>query len=274
MYDMLSTPSSKAQAAPRRTRISAVLRTSGATVTVRGTSEALGIEPAAAAKLLSRWNAQGWIRRIRRGLYAPVPLAAGEGDPVIEDPWTLVPELFAPAYVGGMTAAHHWDLTEQIFRTVYVLTARPIRRKTLTVQGTPFVLRHIPNDKIFGTKDIWRGAAKVPVSDVHRTVIDMLDDPSCGGGIRHVADCLRAYLRRKDAEPDKLVSYADRLGNGAVFKRLGFLAEQIAPGSPVLEACRQRLTEGNVKLDPALPSPRLVRKWRLWLPNAWKAGRA
>ena len=271
---MPTIPLDRAHPSTQRARISAVLRTSGATVTVQSTSKALGIEPAAAAKLLSRWSGQGWIRRIRRGLYAPVPLAAGEGDPVIEDPWTLVPELFAPAYVGGMTAAHHWDLTEQIFRTVYVLTARPIRRKNLTIQGTPFVLRHLPGDMIFGTKDIWRGAAKVPVSDVHRTVIDMLDDPSCGGGIRHVADCLRAYLRRKDAEPDMLVSFADRLGNGAVFKRLGFLAEPIAPGSPLLEACRQRLTEGTVKLDPALPSPRLVRKWRLRLPNAWKAGRA
>lgn len=271
---MQTIPLDRAHPSTQRARISAVLRASGATVTVQSTSKALGIESAAAAKLLSRWSGQGWIRRIRRGLYAPVPLAAGEGDPVIEDPWTLVPELFAPAYVGGMTAAHHWDLTEQIFRTVHVLTARPVRRKNLTIQGTPFVLRHLPGDMIFGTKDIWRGAAKVPVSDVHRTVIDMLDDPSCGGGIRHVADCLRAYLRRKDADPDRLVSYADRLGNGAVFKRLGFLAEPIAPGSPLLEACRQRLTEGTVKLDPALPSPRLVRKWRLRLPNAWKAGRA
>jgi len=37
---------------------------------------------------------------------------------------------------------------------------------------------------------------KVDVSDVHRTIVDMLDDPSSGGGIRHVAECLSAYFAR------------------------------------------------------------------------------
>ena len=65
------------------------------------------------------------------------------------------------------------------------------------------------------------------VSDVHRTMIDMLDEPAAGGGIRHVNDCLLAYFRRPDADTAKLVRYAERIGTGAIFKRLGFLAERI-----------------------------------------------
>jgi len=53
----------------------------------------------------------------------------------------------------------------------------------------------------------------------------MLDDPALGGGIQHVSDCLAAYLKRADRDDARLIGYADRLGNGAVFKRLGFLAE-------------------------------------------------
>ena len=41
---------------------------------------------------------------------------------VVEDPWILVPALFDPAYIGGRTAAEHWDLTEQIFRDIVVYT--------------------------------------------------------------------------------------------------------------------------------------------------------
>ena len=270
---MSSVPKQRGSASPRRERLSSVLRNCGPTFSVPEVAETLAIGSARAAKLLARWNEQGWVRRIRRGLYAPVPLAAGPQDPVIEDPWTLVPRLFSPAYVGGMTAAHHWDLTEQLFRTIHVSTAREVRRKEITIQGSPFLLRHLPEDKQFGTKDVWRGPTKVAVSDVHRTVIDMLDDPSSGGGIRHVADCLRAYLARKDAAPDTLVAYAEKLGNGAVFKRLGFLAEKAAPTSSLVDACRSRLTKGNAKLDPALPSPRLVRGWKLWVPTSWKGDR-
>jgi predicted transcriptional regulator of viral defense system len=107
------------------------------------------------------------------------------------------------------------------------------------------------------------------VSDPHRTIIDMLDDPSVGGGIRHVLDCLKTYLETKEAETSKLIEYADRLGNGAVFKRLGFLLWQIGGYGDLAETCRTRLTAGNAKLDPAIPCPRLIKKWRLWIPETW-----
>jgi len=266
-------PTSHTTPPTTKARLSAVLRRAGPLVTVDDAAVALKLDPVAAAKLLARWNGQGWLRRIRRGLYAPVPLAADAGDQVVEDPWTLVPEIFAPAYVAGASAAQHWDLTEQLFRSVFVVTARHVRHRNVTIHGTPFVLRHLPREKHFGTLAVWRGSAKVELSDLHRTVIDMLDDPASGGGIRHVADCLKAYLGRKDASPDALVAYAERLGNGAVFKRLGFLAERQEGGAALVEACLRRLKQGNVKLDPALPSPRLVRRWRLWLPESWKVVR-
>ena len=254
-----------------RNRLSAVLRKAGNVITVDDATAALGIERAAAAKMLARWKKQGWLSRVRRGLYAPVPLTAMPADQVIEDPWMLVHELYSPGYVGGASAAHHWDLTEQLFRTVFVYTARPVRRTRQTVQTTPFVVRHIPSKKLFGTRTLWRGRVKIQVSDLHRTLIDMLDDPAVGGGIRHVADCLRVYFGRADAAPETLIAYGDRLGNGAIFKRLGFLAERAAAPASLVAACAARLTKGNVKLDPALAAPRLLRRWRLWVPERWKS---
>ena len=239
-------------------------------ITVDDATQALGIGRGAAAKVLARWERQGWVTRVQRGLYAPVPLTSTPGDQVVDDPWTLIPELFGTAYVGGVSAAHHWDLTEQLFRSVFVSTVQPVRRKTHTVYGTTFVLRHVAEDELFGTHSLWRGRAELQVSDPHRTVIDMLDDPASGGGIRHVAECLPIYLKRPDASPETLVDYATRIGNGAVFKRLGFLAERAGAPNALIAACAERLTMGNAKLDPALPCPRLIRRWRLWVPESWK----
>lgn len=267
---MAAQASSSRAGSPKRSRLSAVLRRSGDLVRVDDAVAALGINRSQAAKLLARWSEQGWLRRLRRGLYAAVPLVAEGDDQVVEDAWRLVPELFAPGYVGGVSAAHHWDLTEQLFRSVFVFTSRPLRKRNQAIQGIPFVLRHLPPEKIFGARLVWRGAVKVDVSDVHRTIVDMLDDPSCGGGIRHVADCLRAYFAREDASPETLVQYANRLGNGAVFKRLGFLAERLGSEASIVNECRRQMTKGNVKLDPALASPRLVGRWRLWVPDSWK----
>ena len=153
-----------------------------------------------------------------RGAYVPVPLALRDSEQVIQDPWVLIPPLFDPAYIGGRTAAEHWDLTEQIFRDILVYTARPVRQKSIESQSALFSLKHVEEDLIFGIKTVWRGQTRLLVSNIHRTVVDMLDDPATGGGIQHVADCFAQYMRRKDSEPRLLIDYADRLGNGAVFK--------------------------------------------------------
>lgn len=253
-----------------RARLAAVLRKSGEFVTVANARQALGLDRVSAAKVLARWHQQGWITRVRRGLYIPVPPSSLPSDQVMEDPWVLVPHLFSEAYIGGATAAHHWDLTEQLFRSVFVYTTQEIRRANQTVHGTAFVVRHISKAKLFGTRAVWRGQIKIQISDVHRTVIDMLNSPVDGGGIRHVTDCLRAYLARPDRDASALLDYADRLGNGAVYKRLGFLAETLGAAPELVEACAARLTQGIIKLDPTVASPRLIKRWRLWLPEKWK----
>jgi predicted transcriptional regulator of viral defense system len=257
-----------------RARLATVLRKAREFVTVTDTCEALSIDRAAAAKLLARWHGQGWITRVRRGLYAPVPLSSLPTDQVVEDPWAIVPQLFSGAYIGGATAAHHWDLTEQLFRSVFVYTTQEVRRAHQTVHGTAFVVRHISRDKLFGTRAVWRGRVKTQVSDVHRTVIDLLNSPADGGGIRQVAGCLRAYFARPDSNTATLLSYAERYGNGAVFKRLGFLAETLGASPELIKACANHLTAGVVKLDPTAASPRMTKRWRLWLPERWKLGAA
>jgi predicted transcriptional regulator of viral defense system len=253
-----------------RSRLSAVLQNAKDLVTIENVAKSLEVDRRAAAKILSRWQEQGWLKRVGRGLYAPIPLDASATEQVLKDPWVLVPALFSPGYVGGWTAAEHWDFTEQLFRSIFVFTARPFRNKKQTVQGVSFTLRRIPKESLFGLKTIWRGQARVSIADKHRTIIDLLADPASGGGMRHVVRCLQAYLRDQEADADTLIRYAGKLGNGAVFKRLGFLTSKMAGNESLAEACRQRLTQGNAKLDPALPSPRLVKAWRIWVPRNWE----
>lgn len=252
-----------------RQQLTKLIRSAGDVIHLDDAQSSLGLSRTDAAKRLARWAEQGWLRRVGRGAYVPVPLDSLQSDLVLDDPWLLVPALFSPAYIGGRTAAEHWDLAEQIFRDIVVLTTRPVRRKTLERHGTVFSLKHVQERSLFGTRPVWRGQTSVQVSDVHRTVVDMLDDPALGAGIQHVGDCLTSYLNRSDRDIDGLVAYASQLGNGAVFKRLGFFAERAGEDDSLLEACRQRLTTGNAKLDPALTCHRLITRWRLWVPDSW-----
>ena len=252
-----------------REKLVRVLSAAGDVILIDDVVSTLEISRTAAAQRLSRWVEQGWLTRVGRGAYVAASIDPNGSNRVLDDPWVLVPALFAPAYIGGRTAALHWGLTKQASEDVFVMTARLLRRKDEERQGVRFALKHLDEQKLFGTKIAWRYQTRVPVSDVHRTMIDMLDDPSFGGDIQHVADCLAAYLRRDDRDDGTLVDYAVRLGNGAVFKRLGFLAERLGAGEGLIGSCERHLSGGYAKLDPALRAPSVVSKWRLRMPRRW-----
>jgi len=255
---------------PPRARLAAVLRAAKEVVSVDTASDTLGLERQAAAKLLSRWKEQGWLQRIGCGLYVPVPLDLADSEQVVADPWVLVPTLFGQCYVGGWTAAHHWELTEQLFNEILVFTTRRVTVKRVTAQGATFALHNAKVKRLFGLKTLWRGPVKVSISDPERTLVDMIAAPQVGGGIGHVADCLSAYLSNKTADRDLLIRYAEQFDNGVIFKRLGYLAGARLHDEKLAEACRSRLTKGYARLDPALPPDKLVTAWRLWLPAAGK----
>jgi len=78
-----------------------------------------------------------------------------------------------------------------------------------------------------------------------RTVVDILDTPRLGGGIRHGAEILGSYL--DDHHPATLVEYGDRLGNRTVFKRLGYLVEALEQDhAELVAACRERVSAGRL----------------------------
>ena len=255
-----------------RKRLAALIRGTKGTVSVSEAAGILKVSPTDAAKMLARWASKGWLSRVRRGLYVPVPLESRTADVPLEDPWVIGNRLYSPCYVGGWSAAEHWGLTEQVFSSVVVMTTMRPRDRKPVIKGTSFLLRTVPQKAMFGLKPIWRGQVKVSVSDPSRTIVDMLADPPLGGGIRSTADMLNAYLRSENKNIKLLTEYAGRLGNGAVFKRLGFLLERSAPDEQeAIAACTSKLTKGRAKLDPRLGADKLVTRWRLWVPNNWKA---
>ena len=253
-----------------RKRLSALFRETKGTISVKDTAGILKVAPTDASKMLSRWAKKGWLSRVRRGLYVRVALESRTADIPLEDPWIIAERLFSPCYIGGWSAAGYWDLTEQIFRTVVVLTTRKPRDRAPVIRGTSFMLRTISATALFGTKPVWKGQVKVSVSDPTRTILDMLIDPKLGGGIRPTVDIFLSYLRSENKNIPLLIEYAKRLGNGAVFKRLGFMLERYAPDQEAaMSECKAQMTKGNTNLDPSLKADRLITRWRLLVPMNW-----
>ena len=234
-------------------------------VAVSDAVEELGLDREAAAKRLARWADQGWLRRVRRDLYIPVPVDAEHPESWSADPLVVADAVCRPAYVTGWTAANHWGLTEQVFNTTVVKTTLRVRASHQHFLDSDFLVSHATSESMtWGLHREWHNGIPVAIADPARTVVDILDDPRLAGGIRPAAEILSAYLDDNDAET--LVRYGDNIGNRTVFKRLGYIGERLDADPGLLAACSKRLSSGYPLLDPAQlrTGPRSVR-WRLVL---------
>ncbi len=255
-----------------RAQLAAVLRQSNGTVSPATAAQALSLSSTAAAKLLSAWTTQGWMQRVKRGIYVPIALESETSDAALEDSWVIAEAAFAPCYISGWSAAEHWGLTEQVFRTVVVSTVRRPRDRDPTLGGISFRLRTVNEKELFGLKTIWRSRMRVNVSDPSRTMVDLMSDPSLGGGLRSAVDMLQNYLASAEhRDIGKLIAYTQTIGVGSVFKRIGFLLARYAPEEhKAIELCAQSLTKGYTQLDPATPGTKFDANWRLAMPPSWK----
>lgn len=247
-----------------RAELTTILGSGRRFVTPADVVEALGVDADTAAKKLSRWAADGWLRRARRGLYIPVPVDATNPATWSEDALIVAAAVWSPCYFTGWTAADHWALTDQVFRTTVLKTTKRVRASSVQLLDHDYLVTHASSAAMgWGMKTDWRGEVKLHIADPARTVIDIVDSPRLGGGIRHGAEILATYLDDHDAMT--LIDYGDRLGNRTVFKRLGYIVEILAPDrGDLIDACRARVSAGISPLDPdGPPGGHRVSTWGL-----------
>lgn len=254
-----------------RRRLAKVFRAAKGVITPAVAAKALDVSRQEAGRLLSRWQNNGWLKRVKRGVYVPVSLEDTEAERAIEEPWLVVSKIYGPGYVGGFSAVKYWDLSEQIFETVTFLTTNVVPERNPIVGGIKVKLKTISEKKNFGTKSVWINNVKVLVSDPTKTMADFFDDPSLAGGMRVVRDIFEEYLNSEYKDLPKLVSYSEKIGNRTILKRLGFLLETMGLADEVEPlGLKSKLSKGNSDFDPLVENDVIVNRWSLRVPQVWK----
>lgn len=246
-----------------RFALDALSRLNRAVIRAKDLENALGYKHAIANLVLSRLAKKGWLQRLKSGVYRIIPLGSENVDAIPENAWSIAMELFTPCYLTGWTAAEHWELTEQIFNSIVVFTAQKQRKKNIAVAGLQYQTKLISEKEIFGIKKIWLNNTPILIADIHRTIIDSLDDPNVGGGGRHMIDMVKTYLQNKDASADRLFEYAKKLNHTVVFKRLGLIAEKIMHlPDTFLDKLHAKIKTGIILLDPHGPrTGPIITRW-------------
>ncbi|WP_430639649.1 type IV toxin-antitoxin system AbiEi family antitoxin domain-containing protein [Haloferax volcanii] len=210
----------------------------------------LEVPPNTAREIASRLTEKGWLDRLFPGTYLIVPLTAGEEAVYTTHEYLIAAHVAEPMYIGYYSALSHHGLTEQVPRTVYVVT--PTRGQSREIHGVPYRVTTVTERKFFGFEPTSIEGTTVQVSDLEKTLVDCADHPEFCGGLRVLATAMRTADER-GCDWDTVGEYLERLDNGAATKRIVYLADQLGIDLPAREELVASFTSGYSPLDPTRP---------------------
>jgi predicted transcriptional regulator of viral defense system len=214
-----------------------------------------------ARKLVSTLAKKKWLERLAKGTYLILELSAGSNPEWSEDSFYIASKLAKPYYIGYLSMLNYYGWTEQIPLTVTVATTKSTRRKKILGVNYDFFV--LSKKKFFGYNEINIRGHVINVSNREKTLADALDHPEYCGGIDEVAKALSVADKISWKE---VIKHASKMGNGAVFKRLGFLLERMNVPVPkeTIEAIKKRITKGYAPLYPGIKAKgRHDAKWNI-----------
>lgn len=224
--------------------------------------------------VLKRLVAAGWVRRIKRGLFAVTGKLPGS---VAAHDFAIATAIHVPSALSHATALNLHGLSEQVPRIITCTTTAKIvtpamrqqegdgrrRASEWNIEGLRIRFVSVVPSRFFGIEDVWVDTrTRVPVTDRERTVLDLFVDPRGRSGINEALGVLEEHASRLDVP--KLVSYAVRLGVASVGKRLGWALESRGIGGDVLTPLLALHLRDTPLLDPQGPRRgTLIARWQL-----------
>lgn len=231
----------------------------------------LGVSGVWAKNILSKLARKGAAQRVGRGKYVVIPADILYGrKSYVADPLVLISELLKETkyYVAYYSAAHVHGLTEQLpFKTTVAVLNQ---MRSINVGNIFLNFVNLKKSRFFGYEEIRYLDSAINVSDIEKTLVDIVDRPELCGGFAEVARIISNAFMTGHVNQQKLVSYVKKFESQAVAQRLGFIIEyvqekqkaHVAPG--ILEELLHLTGSKIYPLDvKSLKKGEISKKWKI-----------
>lgn len=227
--------------------------------------------PRTTDSLLTKHAAAGRLLRVRRGLYASVPVGTSVAE-FRADPFLVASKLAPDATLAYHAALQFRGKAYSVWHRFTVLTRTHLR--PLSFQGNEFVGVQPPRS-VRGRQDFGGGVVTEPYAGglvrsttLERSLVDVLDVPELGGGWEEL---WRSLEMVEYFDLDAVVSYTLKLDSALTIARVGFFLEQHREALFVeekhLKALRKRAPRQPRYLDSTREPGRLAKPWNLVVPE-------
>jgi len=199
--------------------------------------------------VLYRLRKKGRIDDLEKGKYLLVPARAGYEGSWAEVPLLLVPHIVDNYYVGFWSALNFWQMTEQVPRTIFVVTTK--RKKDLDYGTTRFEFVTVSRKRFFGFQEESIAGATFNVSSREKTIVDCLWLPKYCGGMDEAVKAISIASEKLDYPT--LLENSKRLGVNVVVRRLGYILDLLGLGDKLGQEIAGARFNGFMWLDPIGP---------------------
>ena len=230
----------------------------------------LHISPNHARNLASDLAKKGISERVKRGLYVRVPESVIlKKSPFKEDMILIASHLCEEYFLSHYSALQLHNLTDRYSNTVYL--SSPKHQRNLTFYDNYYRFVKITKESWFGIGTMDYYNRKIKVSDLERTIIDVVDRPMLSGGWTEVIECLKNL---ESIDEKKLLHYIKRYNNKKTARIIGYLISHLLEDTISNNFKKQiKKISGNYNyyIDKEEKGS-YVKEWNLIIPNAITKG--
>ena len=211
-----------------------------------------------AKTLLLRYQRQGYISKVRRGLYCVNNIATGQPE---ANKYQVASIITPTSFVAYHAAMEYHGLAHQVYYDVAVGSDQSFN--SFDFDGQHFTCHHLFAHCGIDTSI---ADAHVRVTNVERTIIECIDRIDLCGGWEELVNCLRSvqYIREEE-----LITILRLYDKTALYKKAGFLFEQlqVPVSQELITTCKQCAKDSVTYLTSDGNSDTFHATWRLYAPH-------
>jgi predicted transcriptional regulator of viral defense system len=221
--------------------------------------------------LLAYYIRGGRLLRIKRGLFVTVPPGEDlKSYPV--DSFLLAAKITGDAVLAYHTALEFYGKAHSVHESFLYLTGtfpRPLTFRGYRFRGVRFPKKLGDEKRLFCVNAEERSGISIRVTNLERTMVDVLDRPELGGGWEEIWRSLESIEFLK---LDQVVEYTLLLKNRTTVAKVGFFLEQhredLMVNDSNLDALRNlRPRKPHYMIRTSRKPGRLVANWNLVVPE-------
>lgn len=214
--------------------------------------------------LLSELVTRRVIARLKSGKFLIVPQELGSTQQYIGNWYVAAREVINSPhyYIGFYSAMHYWGMLTQPLVKIFVVT--PQRQIVPKEMKDKMIFVYSDRKFFWGISSQWvTKTEKARISDLEKTVVDILAHPDYCGGITDIVKGI--WIVKDKIDYSKLVKYIQKYNKNVVAKRLGYILEILEiDKTDSIKKLRKFVKKRYDLFDPTLSYKNLSRNhWHL-----------